>query len=501
VLELTTRSREDIGNLIRAAHRADPGHGATSRRLARYLFKTDALEELVRQFACTPSAPNADPECLHYLGLAALSLGDDVLAESALKRAVESGHAASIGAWARLLKNTDRRAQAYAVASRRLEQCPTDDWASQVVFEILLADQRHAELWELCQRLLTSGNWCARIVSAMALAARSPPEVAFVRRLTDRDSWVEHEALDLDPAWILQLSHGLKEMNGWTPLPRLKATVGSGRRIEEIHRIARIAGNPQLQTLFELIRAKVANYIDARAALLGSSGDGHPMKGTQPDEITLESWGIAVNGEGHEGWHVHPDGWLSGVFYLEVPDLSGTHAPRAGQVEFGPYPLGPAHDAAAWPGWTVQPRSGDLILFPSYFAHRTWPTHVHEERVCISFDVLRRGVESPALPAGPARTPFRIGAGERLVRNQRAVSVTNADGSRLVMHMDSGECLALNETGALLWDLLATPLTPQEMTRVLIREFDGDEAEIEREVSDALIRMGSSGLATVARPR
>jgi hypothetical protein len=494
VLHITEVTREDIGNLIRAAHRAHPRHQETSRRLARYLFRTDALEELVKQFGQTLGNPKTDPECLHYLGLAALTLGDDVLAESALSRAVSGGHAESMGPWARALSNTNRRAEAYSVASRRLEQCPNDDLASQVVFKILLADKRHAELWDLCLRLVAAGKWTPRIVSAMALAAQSPEDVAFVRGITDRDTWVDHKTLDLEPAWILQLSNSLKETNSWTPLPRVKATVGSGRRIEEIHRIDR---NPRLHALFELIRANVANYIDGRAALLGSSTDDHPMKAMRPDKVTLASWAIVVNMDGHEDWHIHPDGWLSGVFYLEVPDLSGSNAPHAGQIEFGPYPLGLASDASAWPGWTVQPRSGDLILFPSYFPHRTWPTHVNEDRVCISFDVLRRGIESPML-TGPERAPLNIAPGDRLVRDRRAVSVTNAEGSQLVMNMDSGQCLAMNETGALLWDLLQKPLTTREITGILIREFDGNEAEIERDISSTLGHMVSWGLAAVA---
>lgn len=102
------------------------------------------------------------------------------------------------------------------------------------------------------------------------------------------------------------------------------------------------------------------------------------------------------------------------------------------------------------------------------------------------------------LTSGPERTPLNIGPGERLVRDRRAVSVTNAEGSELLMNMDSGQCLAMNETGALLWDLLRKPLTTGEITGILIREFDGNEAEIERDISNTLGRMVSCGLAALA---
>jgi hypothetical protein len=41
-----------------------------------------------------------------------------------------------------------------------------------------------------------------------------------------------------------------------------------------------------------------------------------------------------------------------------------------------------------FPSWTVAPRSGDLLLFPSYFAHRTWPTGVATPRISVAFDVM-----------------------------------------------------------------------------------------------------------------
>jgi Putative 2OG-Fe(II) oxygenase/Coenzyme PQQ synthesis protein D (PqqD) len=495
VLKVREISREDAGNLIRAAHRADPGHRETARRLARYLFTTDALEELVGQFGPALSDPKADPECLHFLGLAASALGDRVLAESALSRAVSEGHAKSSGPWARALYDANRTSEAYSVGTRTLEQSPGDDWAAHVVFKILLAGRRHAELWDLCLRLRAAGSWTPRIVSALALAAQSPEQAALVRRITDRDTWVEYKALDLEPGWILEVSNSLKATNRWMPLPRVKATVGSGKRIEEVHTIA---GNPLLDTLFGHIRTTVADYIGKRADLFASSVDDHPMAAMRPDHPTLASWVIAVNMEGHEDWHIHPDGWLSGVFYVEVPDLSVSEAPRAGQVEFGPFPLGPALDEAVWPRWTVQPRTGDLILFPSYFAHRTWPTHIGQVRICIAFDVLRRGIESPVVASAPGRARPSIGLDDRLVRDACAVSAPDAGGSQLFMNVDSGQCLAMDETGALLWTLLEAPRTAREITGILLREFEGNEAEIQKDIASALGLMVSCGLAVVA---
>ena len=58
---------------------------------------------------------------------------------------------------------------------------------------------------------------------------------------------------------------------------------------------------------------------------------------------------------------------------------------HAGAIEFGPHPFAGERDDSPWPRHHVQPCAGMLLLFPSYYGHRTWPTGVDEQRVCIAF--------------------------------------------------------------------------------------------------------------------
>lgn len=489
---LTTVTRTDLGNVLRAAYKAHSDHPETVRRLARHLFSTDALEELVQDLGPTLRGSEADAECLHFVGLAALVLGDNALAELTLSRAASSGHSESLGHWIKALNALDRTAEAYSVGMRTLEDFPDDDPTGQVIFGMLLAERRYTELWDLCLRLRAAGSWTARMVSAMALAAQTPDQVALVRQMTDRDTWLERTTLSLDQTYSIQLSHSLKGMNLWEPLPRTRATVGNGKRIEKLHTLSH---NRLLKTLFEHINAAIANYIDKRVVLFGSSLNDQPMTAMRPEYPTLASWAIAVNMDGHEGWHIHPDGWLSGVAYLEIPDLSASEAPHAGEIEFGPYPLGPAANNTVWPGSTVRPRTGDLLLFPSYFAHRTWPTQVKQDRICISFDVLRRGIERPIATSEADRAQASIGSDERLVRHERAVCAAGDAGSQVIMNVDTGKYLTTDETGALLWTLLEEPHTIRQLTSTLLREFNGIEAEISKDVAKVVGVMVSCGLA------
>ncbi len=487
-------SREEAGRLIRSASRLDPSDREARRKLARFLYATDALEELVEQFEPDLDCAAPDPECLHYLGIAALALGTGRLAEAALSRAVSGGYADSSGPWAGSVFDLGRTSQAYAIAIDALGRDPEDELAAKVAFKVLLAEGRKWELWELCMRLRAGARWTPGLVSALALAAQTPEQLSFADRIVGEDLWLDYRSLGLEPWWLQLLASSLKSSQRWTPLPRTKATVRTGRRIEAVH--AEV-GNPWLDTLFRRLGTAIAEYIGARKDLLALPADDHPMAAMKPDHLTLTSWVVSVTGDGHENWHIHPDGWLSGVFYVEVPDLASTDAPHAGHIEFGLLPLDSSVPTGARPGRMLEPRTGSLVLFPSYIAHRTWPTGLEEDRICIAFDVLRRGVESMTAGVAPRCESPGVSLDDWVVRNTRALSVPGDDGCPVIMNLDSGHCVAMGDTAALIWSLMQTPQRLRDLVGDMVREFDGEETDIQRDVVEAVGRMVACGLATV----
>ncbi len=113
----------------------------------------------------------------------------------------------------------------------------------------------------------------------------------------------------------------------------------------------------------------------------------HPMRRWQPKLWKLTSWGIVMSNGGHERTHIHPNGWLSGVFYPLLPDLIEDEGRQPeGWLRFGQ----PTPDLALQRKPTLidyQPQYGQIILFPSYFYHGTVPFHSKLRRICVSFDV------------------------------------------------------------------------------------------------------------------
>ena len=79
---------------------------------------------------------------------------------------------------------------------------------------------------------------------------------------------------------------------------------------------------------------------------------------------------------------------MSGVYYVKLPKIVEQNEPgHAGWIEFGSAPAEFRH--AATPNVkTIRPQEGLMILFPSYFYHRTVRFSGNEERISVAFDVL-----------------------------------------------------------------------------------------------------------------
>lgn len=112
----------------------------------------------------------------------------------------------------------------------------------------------------------------------------------------------------------------------------------------------------------------------------------HPYLVNPPRGWKLTSWAAVLDGEGNLNPHVHYDGYVSGVYYAQIPQPIG--AP--GQDDAGWFELGASPSrfpcATARETRKIQPKEGLMILFPSYFYHRTLPFSAPEPRISIAFD-------------------------------------------------------------------------------------------------------------------
>ena len=143
-------------------------------------------------------------------------------------------------------------------------------------------------------------------------------------------------------------------------------------------------GNEMVDRLQTRIDQAIADYIaqmkpHAAHPLLRRSGRGFAYAG---------SWSVRLADCGFHTNHVHPKGWISSAYYVDVPEVTADRDARQGWIKFGE----PNFDAGfADPlRRAVQPVPGRLVLFPSYTWHGTIPFHSHSTRTTIAFDVLPR---------------------------------------------------------------------------------------------------------------
>jgi Flp pilus assembly protein TadD len=134
--------------------------------------------------------------------------------------------------------------------------------------------------------------------------------------------------------------------------------------------------------LEEMMRRAVGDYL----AELRQGDLSHPYLVEPPRRWELISWAAVLDRQGNLLPHIHYDGYVSGVYYALIPETIGTpDQGQAGWLEIGRLP-----DRFAAPVEpdirAIQPREGMMILFPSYFYHRTVPFAAAQHRISIAFD-------------------------------------------------------------------------------------------------------------------
>ncbi len=148
---------------------------------------------------------------------------------------------------------------------------------------------------------------------------------------------------------------------------------------------AELLGEPEgpVAALEGMIRSAVEDYMGSLPAQ-----SSHPFIATRPGRWGLTAWAVVLEAQGYQTAHIHPDGWLSGVYYVKVPAAIGADGQgQAGWIEFG-RPRAHYHCTREPEVTAFRPEEGLMMAFPSYFYHRTVPFEAAETRISISFDVL-----------------------------------------------------------------------------------------------------------------
>lgn len=184
------------------------------------------------------------------------------------------------------------------------------------------------------------------------------------------------------PLWQLQAPPQLLRA-----LPRIAAAVEADWRNGQIgaqHNRSNFLGGQSQRVLL-----RQCPYLadGDRSALITAIQSVAPLA----QQFQIVTWMNCGLGQAHNSAHVHPGAELSGVLYVQVPEGSGPiifrdPRPQAEMALLG-LKLGSAGELLL-PRHPVQPRTGDLLLFPSWLMHQVEPGQNSDQlRIALSFNI------------------------------------------------------------------------------------------------------------------
>ena len=296
---------------------------------------------------------------------------------------IEAEEASALAEHGKALFELGREADAAAAQRRAFALDPHGPVPLKRLVVLLLRERGFVELAAITADLIAQGVTRTDVLAARVLALAGLGEVAAARKLAGSEQFASAAPLEPPP--------------GWRDLPAFNAQVAAELRANAGLRFGRFAtasqhswrvddpprgATPAIDALLGAIAAQAAARIGALPA------DDHPWLGARPPALKLKCWAVITGAEGFERWHFHPEGWLSGGYYPEVPAAVSQGSDPAGCFAFGL----PARDigveaAAAFGEQLVRPSAGMLSLFPSHAQHSTYPHGAAEERICLAFDL------------------------------------------------------------------------------------------------------------------
>src|SRR6185312_3818532 len=155
---------------------------------------------------------------------------------------------------------------------------------------------------------------------------------------------------------------------------------------------------PQFRTTGELLEQPsgamaaleglIRREVDAYLATVARRDPSHPYLANPPPQWKAIAQATVLDNLGALAPHVHYSGYISGVYYVQIPDAIGAAADgQAGWLEVGRLPRR-FHRVGKPEIRAFKPRESVMILFPSYFYHNTVPFQSAVPRISIAFDAM-----------------------------------------------------------------------------------------------------------------
>jgi tetratricopeptide (TPR) repeat protein len=371
--------------LAREAYARNPGSALMRGRLAALLNMSDAFEEVIAVLA--PAYDRSPGEILLF---AYLSIETDdgnrevcrVAAELAETAESDQTRAAAL---AELGKAQVRLAlpEAEATLRKALALDPHNKNACKRLAAIYLGRDEPERVMEFTQALIDQGAGHSRLLAAQVMGLARTGRIAEARRLEGLRELSHRAMLPVPPGFssLAEFNAQLAEQLLGHPELRYER-YGTASELTWRVDVPQSVHAPLVEVLLQSLRAVIASHVDSL------SGIDHPWLKVRPDAGKLHCWSVITEDVGYETWHVHQFGWLSGTYYVQIPDQIANGNGAGGCLAYGlPEDLVGDDIAREFGQDFLRPQAGMLSLFPSHTYHRTFPHNLGERRICVAFDI------------------------------------------------------------------------------------------------------------------
>ena len=217
----------------------------------------------------------------------------------------------------------------------------------------------------------------ARALAYLSLLQGSTDSEPDAEPLVDFSRYPVSASLDLSESQLEDLRCFVREHPSlkWEPPGKSTRAGSQTARMDE-------AEPGPVGSLAEVLRNWLNKHLESIAAL-----PEHPHFFRVPETYALAIWATVLVRQGRQLAHIHPNGWLSGVVYLTgSPVVDSGDYPMAGCFEIGRFDP-EMEPRSSRDSVFISPKPGQIVVFPSYYFHRTVPFEAKHERISIAFDV------------------------------------------------------------------------------------------------------------------
>ncbi|MBD3730897.1 MAG: hypothetical protein IE933_14450 [Sphingomonadales bacterium] len=381
----------DEARVIGEAVARNPENDNLRARLAGLLIELDEFDRVIDLLGGVAPSRLASSEWLK-LAKAAFSRrrpGDLELAEAAAAHALESADSEPVVALALSeLAKADFRRELREQGVDRLEQALELDPACRLAFKRLSRELLRrgdcARALEVAEGIWSRGLHHTRALAVRTIALARLGRIEEARVCSGIDSNVTQCQLPAPPGWADLASFNRRLADELLQNPGLRFD-RYGVASQNTFRVdtPQMVNAPAVSALIAMLAERVSDHVS-------SMGDYPDLwREARPERAQLQSWSVHAQPDGYEEWHIHPHGWMSGGYYVDVPTDVVRGSDERGCIAFGlPGSSASADVCTAFGTRVLRPQPGSLVLFPSQLHHRTFAHQSSGRRICLAFDIV-----------------------------------------------------------------------------------------------------------------